>query len=131
VRYNLLEREAEKLLFPKAIEYGIGVIVRIPILFGLLTGKFNRDSRFDKEDHRSMNLSPEKLNTYLTQLEQLQPLYNRYPEQSMTQVSLRFCLSHPACHVAIPGAKTAGQVIDNCAASDLGPLQPHEIPELT
>jgi len=36
VRYNLLEREAEKLLFPKAIKYGIGVIVRIPILFGLI-----------------------------------------------------------------------------------------------
>ena len=36
VRYNLLEREAEKVLFPKAMEYGTGIIVRIPILFGLL-----------------------------------------------------------------------------------------------
>jgi len=130
VRYNLLEREAEKELFPKAMHYGIGVIVRIPILFGLLTGKFNRQSRFDKEDHRSMNLSPEKLDRYLSQLEALQPLYDRYPEQSMTQVSLRFCITHPTCHVAIPGAKTARQVIDNAAASDLGPLPDDAIPAL-
>jgi len=128
VRYNLLEREAEKVLFPKAIEYGLGVIVRIPLLFGLLTGKFNRHSRFSEDDHRSMNLSPEKLDQYLNELEKSRPLFDRYPEQSMAQVSLRFCLSHEACHVAIPGAKTSRQVLDNCAASDLGPLPPEDIP---
>lgn len=128
VRYNLLEREAEKVLFPKAIEYGLGVIVRIPLLFGLLTGKFNRHSRFSEDDHRSMNLSPEKLDQYLNELEKSRPLFEHYPEQSMAQVSLRFCLSHEACHVAIPGAKTSRQVRDNCAASDLGPLPPEDIP---
>lgn len=128
VRYNLLEREAENTLFPKAVEYGIGVIVRIPILFGLLTGKFSRDSRFNDEDHRHMNLSPEKLNGYLTDLEKVSPLYKRYPDQSMAQISLRFCLSHSVCHVAIPGAKTPRQVGENCAASDLGPIPRKYIP---
>ena len=130
VRYNLLEREAENTLFPKAIEYGIGVIIRIPILFGLLTGKFSRDSRFSDEDHRHMNLSPEKLDGYLTDLEKVNPLYKRYPDQSMAQISLRFCLSHPACHVAIPGAKTPRQVRDNCATSDLGPILRKYIPSI-
>jgi aryl-alcohol dehydrogenase-like predicted oxidoreductase len=130
VRYNLLEREAEKILFPKAQKYGIGVIVRIPILFGFLTGKFNKDSRFNEDDHRNMNLSPEKLDKYLQQLELLQPLYERYPAQSMAQVSLRACISHPACHTAIPGAKTPQQVEDNCAASDLGSIPSDEIPEI-
>jgi len=130
VRYNLLEREAENTLFPKAVEYGIGVIVRIPILFGLLTGKFSRDSRFSAEDHRHMNLSPEKLDGYLTDLEKVSPLYKRYPDQSMAQISLRFCLSHPACHVAIPGAKTPRQVRDNCVASDLGPIPRKYIPSI-
>lgn len=130
VRYNLLEREAENILFPKAIEYGIGVIVRIPILFGLLTGKFSRDSRFSDEDHRHMNLSPEKLDGYLTDLEKVSPLYKRYPDQSMAQISLCFCLSHPACHVAIPGAKTPRQVRDNSAASDLGPIPRKYIPSI-
>ncbi len=122
VRYNLLERDAEQVLFPKAQQYGIGIIVRIPLLFGLLTGKFDRESTFGEDDHRRMNLSPEKLDQHLSELEAQQPLFDRYPDQTMAQVSLRFCITHPACHVAIPGAKTDQQVADNCAASDLGPL---------
>lgn len=122
VRYNLLERAAEQALFPRALKYGIGVIVRIPLLFGLLTGKFTRASTFSEDDHRKMNLAPEKLAAYLTALEKQQPLFQQFPNQTQTQVSLRFCLSHPACHTAIPGAKTPAQVSDNCAASDLGPL---------
>ena len=123
VRYNLLEREAEEKLFPKALEHGIGVIVRIPLLFGLLTGKFTERSTFGEDDHRNMNLSSEKLKGYLNELKNTQPLFNRYKDESVTQVSLRFCISHPACHTAIPGAKTAEQVKENCASSDLGPLE--------
>ncbi|MBN2571808.1 MAG: aldo/keto reductase [Ignavibacteriales bacterium] len=126
VRYNLLEREAEKELLPKAMKYGIGVIVRIPLLFGLLTGKFTIKSKFGDDDHRKFNLSPEKIKEYLLQLEKIQPLFNEYPAQTMAQVSLRYCISHPACHIAIPGAKTPQQVMDNCAASDFGPI-PQEI----
>ena len=130
VRYNLLEREAEKVLFPKAMKYGIGVIVRIPLLFGLLTGKFDRNTKFTGDDHRKMNLSPEKLTHYLDQLEKMKPLFDRFPDQTMAQVSLRFCISHPACHTAIPGAKTPQQVRDNCAASDFGPIPQELIPPL-
>jgi myo-inositol catabolism protein IolS len=122
VRYNLLEREAEKVLFPKAQQYGIGVIVRIPLLFGLLTGKFNRTRKFGEDDHRRFNLSPEKLKKHLSEIENKQPFFDKYSPQTKSQVSLRFCNSHPACHTAIPGAKTAEQVRDNCAASDLGSI---------
>ncbi len=130
VRYNLLEREAEKELFPKAQKYGIGVIVRIPILFGFLTGKFTRETRFEEKDHRHMNLSPEKLDEYFDKLDKVKPLFDLYPDQSMAQVSLRFCITHPACHTAIPGAKTPKQVKENCKVSDFGPLDPNEIPDL-
>lgn len=130
VRYNLLEREAERVLFPKALQYDIGVIVRIPLLFGLLTGKFDRRTRFTGDDHRKMNLSPEKLGRYLDRLETMKPLFDRFPGQTMAQVSLRFCLSHPACHTVIPGAKTPKQVRENCAASDLGPIPGEFIPKL-
>jgi aryl-alcohol dehydrogenase-like predicted oxidoreductase len=123
VRYNLLEREAEDLLFPKALEHGIGVIVRIPLLFGLLSGKFDRESRFGEDDHRRMNLSAEKLDGYLEALEGHQNLFNRYKEQSKAQVSLRFAISHAACQTAIPGAKTPAQVQENCSSSDLGPIR--------
>jgi aryl-alcohol dehydrogenase-like predicted oxidoreductase len=127
VRYNLLEREAEQTLFPKAIQYGLGVIVRIPLLFGLLTGKFNEKSRFEEDDHRRLNLSPDKLETYISNLQKLEPLYQKYPSQPGSQVSLRFCITHPACHTAIPGAKTPKQVLENCMSSDIGPLTGEDI----
>ena len=130
VRYNLLEREAEKELFPKAQKYGIGVIVRIPLLFGFLTGKFTPETRFSEDDHRRMNLSPEKMREYFHRLEKVKPLFDRFPDQSMAQVSLRFCISHPATHTVIPGAKTPQQVQENCAAGDLGPIPPEWIPPL-
>lgn len=122
VRYNVLEREAEKVLFPKALEYGIGVIVRIPLLFGLLTGKFDSSSRFGEDDHRRFNLAPEKLESYLDDWQQRSLFYQAYPELSKTQVSLAFCISHPACTTVIPGGKTPEQVHENAAAADLAPL---------
>ncbi|MCD6555827.1 MAG: aldo/keto reductase [Bacteroidales bacterium] len=119
VRYNLLEREAEKVLFPMTQKYRTGVIVRIPLLFGLLSGKFNHKSTFGENDHRRFNLSPEKLNRYLTDFADYKSLFEKYPDYSPAQLSLRFCISHPACHVVIPGGKTPEQVRENAAASDL------------
>ncbi|MCF7808731.1 MAG: aldo/keto reductase [Candidatus Marinimicrobia bacterium] len=119
VRYNLLERKAEKLLFPKAIEHGIGVIVRIPMLFGLLSGKFDRNSTFGEDDHRRFNLDAEKLESYLSKMESMEALYSRYEDWSPAQIALRFGISHPACNVSIPGGKTPEQVAENCAASDM------------
>lgn len=130
VRYNLLEREAEKVLFPKAMKYGIGVIVRIPLLFGFLTGKFSKNSSFSSDDHRSMNLSKEKIEGYLKKLEKMKPLFDAYPEQSMAQISLRFCTTHLACNTVIPGAKTEKQVVENSSSSDLGPIPEELIPDL-
>jgi len=120
VRYNLLEREAEKVLFPKALKYGVGVIVRIPLLFGLLTGKFDSSARFGDNDHRRFNLSPEKLPDYLNEFDDLENLYSQYSGASKAQISLAFCLSHPACQTVIPGGKTPAQVQDNCGAAELG-----------
>jgi len=119
VRYNLLERKAEKELFPKAIEHGVGVIVRIPMLFGLLSGKFNRQSVFVGDDHRRFNLDKEKLESYLSKMESMSELYERYSDWSPAQVALRFGISHPACHVSIPGGKTPEQVQENSHASDM------------
>lgn len=127
IRYNMLERDAEAVMFPKAIEKGVGILVRIPLLFGFLTGKFNSASRFGEDDHRRMNLAPDKLESYLTRLEKLRPLFARYPDQTMGQVALRFAITHPACTLSIPGAKRPDQVRANSAASDLGPLTADDI----
>jgi len=127
VRYNMFEREAERVLFPKAMKYGTGIIVRIPLLFGFLTGKFHEHSTFGEDDHRRLNLSADKLKQYVSNIKRLDPLFDRYPDRKKTQVSLQFCISHPACHTAIPGAKTPEQVIENCFSSDLGPLSEDDL----
>jgi len=119
VRYNLLERKAEEVLLPLALKYGTGVIVRIPLLFGLLSGKFNPESRFGDNDHRRLNLSPEKLSAYLEDYKTYSSVFERYPDFTTAQLSLRFCISHPACHVVIPGGKNPVQVKENTLASDL------------
>jgi aryl-alcohol dehydrogenase-like predicted oxidoreductase len=119
VRYNLLERQAEEVLLPLALKYGTGVIVRIPLLFGLLSGKFNQKSTFPANDHRKTNLSPEKLTAYLEDFITYQPVFKKYNDLSPAQLSLRFCIAHPACHVVIPGGKTPEQVMENVVASEL------------
>jgi aryl-alcohol dehydrogenase-like predicted oxidoreductase len=119
VRYNLLERRAEEVLLPMALKYGTGVIVRIPLLFGLLSGKFNQKSTFSENDHRRFNLSPEKLTAYLEDFTAYRSVFDKYRDFSPAQLSLRFCIAHPACHVVIPGGKTQKQVQENVLASDL------------
>jgi aryl-alcohol dehydrogenase-like predicted oxidoreductase len=119
VRYNLLERQAEDVLLPMALKYGTGVIVRIPLLFGLLSGKFNPQTTFGNNDHRRNNLSPEKLNKYLENYNQCRKIFDKFSDFSPAQLSLRFCISHPACHVVIPGGKTEKQVRENVVASDM------------
>lgn len=119
VRYNILEREAEEILLPKALHYKMGVIVRIPLLFGLLSGKFNENHIFGDDDHRKFNLSPEKLSNYLNKFQGLESIYRQYPNFTKSQVSLAFCISHPACHTVIPGCKTPEQANENIIASEI------------
>ena len=117
VRYNLLERQAEDKILPVALKYNIGVIARIPLLFGFLSGKFTRKSKFGSDDHRSMNLSAEKLDSYLKQMELMEPFFSKNAQYTKAQLSLKFCISHPAVHVAIPGCKTEQQVMENIGAA--------------
>lgn len=130
VRYNLLEREAEKKILPIAKKYNIGVIARIPLLFGFLTGKFDKSSRFGSDDHRSMNLSPEKLELYLNQVENFQDFYKEHNQYSKAQLGLKFCISNPAVHVAIPGCKTEKQVLDNVAAGKITNVNYSDYPKI-
>jgi aryl-alcohol dehydrogenase-like predicted oxidoreductase len=89
------------------------------LLFGLLSGKFGEKTTFGDNDHRRSNLSPEKLSGYLKEFEEYRPVFDKYHEYSTAQLSLRFCISNPACHTVIPGGKTPQQVLENVVASDL------------
>jgi len=127
VVYNLLRRELEADLFRVAQEKNIGIIARVPLASGFLTGKFRKGHRFHPEDHRSKR-SGEEIDRTIEKVESLRFLEN--DDRTLSQAALQFCLSHPAVSVCIPGAKTPEQVRMNAAASELGPLTGSELEQI-
>jgi aryl-alcohol dehydrogenase-like predicted oxidoreductase len=126
VVYNMLEREAERELLPLAQERGVGIIGRVPLASGFLTGKFAPDARFPLNDHRSRNYPPEKVRATLDKVARLGFLTEGTPK-TLGQAALQYCLAHPAVSTVIPGAKTPEQVRSNAAASDGVLLTPEEV----
>ncbi|MEM4658476.1 MAG: aldo/keto reductase [Candidatus Methanosuratincola sp.] len=114
VAYNILQREAEDVLFPLALERGTGIIAREPLACGLITGKYNGSSTFPEGDHRR-SWSREQLAEGARKVARLGFLAT--PERTLVQAAIRFALSHPAVSVVIPGAKTVEQVEENVGAA--------------
>lgn len=96
----------------RAGEQGLGIIARMPLQFGLLTGKFDRESTFDKDDHRHFRLTPEILESSLNALKEVWPLTEKYGV-TKTELSLSFILSFDAVSTVIPGIKTPEQAEKN------------------
>lgn len=109
--FNLINQQALH-LFEKAHQSGKGIIVRMPLQFGLLTGKFSKSTRFATNDHRHFRLTPEILNLSLEALEKVWPLCDKYGI-SKTALSMSFILSFPEVSTVIPGIKTPQQAESN------------------
>ena len=125
VIYNIFDQSPEDELFPYCQTHGIGVIARVPFDEGSLTGKITPDTKFPEGDFR---------NTYFAGSRK-QEAWERVlaiavdlgiSMDEMSQIALRFCLSHPAVSTIIPGMRSTKHVAANTAASDAGPL-----PEVT
>lgn len=113
VVFNIINQRA-LLLIEKAKNYGYGIIARMPLQFGLLTGKFNANSTFEKNDHRSFRLNKEIIEKSLSALEDIWPLLSKY-NTTKTGLSLSFITSTNGINTVIPGIKTVYQAIDNTA----------------
>lgn len=129
--FNAFRQRPAELFFQQAIARNIGILARVPMASGLLTGKMSADSTFADDDHRKFNRNGEafdKGETFagidfekgLKAVAAIRPLV---PDNaSMAQFALRWILMHEAITCAIPGAKNVAQATDNAAASDLDPL---------
>lgn len=95
-------------LIAKSKEKEYGVIARIPLQFGLLTGKFSKDKRFSKNDHRFFRLPPDLLNELLVALDDVWKISEKY-KISKTSFALSFILSVSGVSTVIPGIKTPEQ----------------------
>jgi len=95
-------------LLESAAAVGYGIIARMPLQFGLLTGKFSRETRFPADDHRSLRLRPEVISRAVDGLEELWPLADKY-KVSRTSLSLSFVASFSEVSTVIPGIRTPEQ----------------------
>ena len=124
--FNMFRHKPADEFFAKAKEKGVGVICRVPLASGLLTGKFSKDSTFEENDHRNFNRNGEAFDKGETfsgvdfelGLKAVEELEEIKPEGlTMAQFALKWILMHDAVSCVIPGGKKPWQVKDNAAAS--------------
>lgn len=135
--FNCFRQRPAEVFFPKAKEKKVGILARVPLASGMLTGKLRHNSSFAADDHRNFNLHGEAFDVgetfsgvdYETGLEAVEEIRALLPSDgkeipSLAQFALRWILMFDAVTCAIPGGKRPDQVADNCAASDIPPLTP-------
>ena len=131
--YNMFRFKPADAFFAKAKARDVGIIVRVPLASGLLSGKMTRERTFEADDHRAFNRHGEAFDvgeTFsgvdfdvgLAAATELQALVPK--GSTLAQLALRWILMHPAVSVVIPGARRPQQARDNAAASDLPALTP-------
>ncbi len=129
--FNMFRFKPSEQFFAAARARGVGILARVPLASGMLTGKLRRDSQFAPTDHRSYNRHGEAFDqgetfsgvdyeTGLQAVEELRQLVP--PDATMAQFALRWILMFPEVTTAIPGAKNPRQAEDNVRASALPPL---------
>lgn len=126
--FNAFRQRPTELFFEQAMKRNVGILARVPMASGLLTGKLTASSTFSDDDHRKFNRQGEAFDKGETfsgvdfeeGLKAVEELRVLVPEgTTMAQFALRWILMHEAVSCAIPGAKTPAQASDNAAASDL------------
>ena len=129
--FNIFRQRPAELFFPEAQRRKVGILARVPLASGMLSGKLARDSKFEKDDHRNFNRHGEAFDRgetfagvdYETGLRVVEELKQVVPRNAtLAQLALRWILEFPAVTCSIPGAKRPGQVQENIAASDMKPL---------
>ena len=129
--FNIFRQRPTELFFAEAQRRKVGILARVPLASGMLSGKITRQSKFAKDDHRAFNRHGEAFDQgetfsgvdFETGLRAVEELKTLVPKGATpAQLALRWILEFPAVTCAIPGAKRPAQVIENLAASDMKPL---------
>lgn len=137
--FNCFRQRPADLFFARAKQRKVGILARVPLASGLLTGRLRDDSTFAADDHRNFNRHGEAFDVgetfsgvdYDLGLEAVEEIRQLLPAgTSMSQFALRWILMFDAVSCAIPGGKRPEQVAENCRASDLPPLTPEAMAEV-
>jgi aryl-alcohol dehydrogenase-like predicted oxidoreductase len=131
--FNCFRERPAELFFLEAKRKQVGILARVPLASGLLTGKFRADTQFGSDDHRNFNRQGQQFDRgetfsgvdYGVALAAVEEMRSLAPAGvSMSQFALRWILMFDAVTCAIPGGKRPSQVADNALASSLPPLTP-------
>ncbi|WP_455170095.1 aldo/keto reductase [Aegicerativicinus sediminis] len=136
--FNMFRQRPNERFFKMAKEKGVGVIVRVPLASGLLTGKFSKESSFGKDDHRNFNREGaafDKGETFSgipfeVGLEAVDQLKSLFPNVSLSQLAIKWILQNPDISTVIPGASNVQQVTDNIEALKLKDLNSDELSKI-
>jgi aryl-alcohol dehydrogenase-like predicted oxidoreductase len=131
VIFNIFRQRPAEQLFKECLRRKVGILARVPLASGLLTGKLSRQQQFEADDHRTFNRRGEAFDrgetfsgvdydAALDAVDALRPLVPR--GATLAQWALRWILMEEAVTCAIPGVRRAAQVEDNLAASELDEL---------
>jgi aryl-alcohol dehydrogenase-like predicted oxidoreductase len=118
VLYNALNQAPADELFPLAHKKGYGLIARVPLASGLLSGKFRPDTVFAKDDVRQNFLTPKRLEEVLPRIDEAKSIIGG-TARSLAEGALRFVLANECVSTAIPGAKNVRQVEMNASADEV------------
>lgn len=117
VLYNALNQAPAKELFPLAKEKGYGIVARVPLASGLLSGKFRPDATFAADDVRQNFLTPKRLEEVVPRVDEVKSIIGG-AARSLSEGALQFVLASDAVSTVIPGAKSVRQVEMNVGAAE-------------
>jgi len=129
--FNMFRQRPAEMFFDLAKQHKVGILARVPLSSGMLTGKMKRDTSFAQDDHRNFNRHGEAFDVgetfsgvdYNTGLDAVEEIRALLPEgATMAQFALRWILMFDAVSCAIPGAKNPQQALANAQAADLPPF---------
>ena len=139
VIFNMFRLKPLEELFPAAKTNDIGILARVPLASGLLTGRYTRDTVFGKDDHRSYNRNGEAFDKgetfsgvdYELGLQAVEELKKLFHTENLIPYALRWILMHDAVSAVIPGASRCEQVLTNVKAAELTALTPEQMAGVT
>lgn len=134
--FNIFRQKPAREVLDLAAQNDVGILARVPLASGLLTGKFNRNSVFGKDDHRNFNRNGEVFDKgetfsgvdYELGLQAVEQLSAKLDSaRTLSELALLWVLSHPAVSCVIPGASSINQLLSNWAVGEKAPLTSNEI----
>lgn len=133
--FNMFRQRPSELFFDLAQQKNIGILARVPLASGLLSGKFTKDSKFGKDDHRFFNRNGEAFDKgetfsgidYETGLKAVDALKMAFPNKNLTLIALRWILMFDAVSCVIPGASRKEQILSNLEVETLPKLTSEEM----